>query len=723
MESVADLDHEAHALVDRATRPGGLQPVFQPIVRLADGAVVGYEALSRFPFAGSGPEECFARAMEVGRAVELEEAALRAIGRAGSPPAGELLFVNVSPAALADPRVQQLRGDLPDRLVLEVTERDAVDDYDELRAHLGCWTSNGVRLAVDDTGSGYASMRHAIQLLPEFLKLDRTLINGVDRDRMRQALVRSLVTFAREVGATVIAEGVETARQLRWLRESDVTLAQGYLFARPGPPWPAAWTGRVGRRVGAARPAAARLRQRLEHAHDARAAANAVVDHLFRRGDVMPSVYLEEDGRLRCYAQRGLWQVLDGMSPEAGITGLAFLTGECQVVPDVRRSAEYLQAIPGVKAEVCVPILVDDIVVGALNADCTSRLANDLTDDLQTVAELLGARLAKLGPRARRVPLRALMPTLTPLVSSTSRDDTLTALLAGTREACGFDSVMIALIGQNGLAPVAAAGPLAATLRDTRCGELDKLADLLTLLTSCYSTGESAGRALVGTEALRQSGARAMAAVPLFDGERRLGMIIVANTDPHPLSPDELEGLELIGMIAGSSLASVDEAEALRSMVTSDALTGIGNQGAFYQLLEQPSDSARALILLDIDRFKDVNDSRGHPFGDQVLREVGLAISDVTRRRDLVFRIGGDEFAVVFDDLDDDLDLARPVSRVDWAVKKVLDPFDVTASLGAAWIPCHEAGSGAFEHADTALYEAKRAARCASRSGAPAVAC
>lgn len=219
--------------------PGAVVPVFQPIVRLSDGHVIGYEALARMPGAASirPPHDWFALAEIVGLRVDLEMACWAAVALVGAPPDDAMLFVNTSPVTLVDRRLEVLGPSLPERLVLELTEQDAVSDYELLKTRLESWSNGGVRLAIDDTGAGYSSLRHVLQLSPEFLKLDRSLIQNIDRERSRRALVWSLVAFAREVGATVIAEGVERREELDVLREAGVHLAQGFLLGKPAPPW------------------------------------------------------------------------------------------------------------------------------------------------------------------------------------------------------------------------------------------------------------------------------------------------------------------------------------------------------------------------------------------------------------------------------------------------------------------------------------------------------
>ena len=220
--------------------PGALRAVVQPVVRLADGEVIGYEALTRAVDAvePGAPDAWFARAAIEGWSAELEAACLRAIVELGAPPEDRLLFVNVLPRHLVAPEVLALRELLPTRVVLELTEQEAIADVEAVRHALGRWTSAGARLALDDVGSGYAGLQQVVHLQPEFLKLDRSLITGIDSDRVRQALVASLVGFAGQVGTTIIAEGVETHSELKWLRDAGVPLAQGFHLARPGEPWP-----------------------------------------------------------------------------------------------------------------------------------------------------------------------------------------------------------------------------------------------------------------------------------------------------------------------------------------------------------------------------------------------------------------------------------------------------------------------------------------------------
>jgi EAL domain-containing protein (putative c-di-GMP-specific phosphodiesterase class I) len=121
----------------------------------------------------------------------------------------------------------------PRRIVLEVTEHAAVRDYGRLNAAVGTLRSRGVRLAVDDAGSGFASLQHILRLAPDFIKLDMELTRDVDNDLARRALAAALISFAAEIGATIIAEGIETEAELSTLRDLGVAYGQGFFLARP----------------------------------------------------------------------------------------------------------------------------------------------------------------------------------------------------------------------------------------------------------------------------------------------------------------------------------------------------------------------------------------------------------------------------------------------------------------------------------------------------------
>jgi PAS domain S-box-containing protein len=219
---------------------GGPMVVVQPIVDLTTGTVVGGEALSRF--AGppmQGPDRWFADATQVGLGCELELAAVRSAQRMiPSMPAGAYLSINVSPVTAMTPELFDLLARVkaaPGLIVLELTEHMDVTDYPKLGTALAALRRLGARIAVDDTGSGFASLRHILNLSPEFVKLDVDLVRNIDTDPARRALAAGLLIFTQEVGAVLVAEGIETQDELNTLREVGITHGQGYHLGRPAP--------------------------------------------------------------------------------------------------------------------------------------------------------------------------------------------------------------------------------------------------------------------------------------------------------------------------------------------------------------------------------------------------------------------------------------------------------------------------------------------------------
>jgi EAL domain-containing protein (putative c-di-GMP-specific phosphodiesterase class I) len=210
--------------------------VFQPIVDVLSREIVGMEALSRFAAEPlRSPDLWFIEASSVGLGPELEmKAVSAAVDELERLPAQSFLAVNVSPELVMSGKLESLveRG-ICERLVLELTEHVAVDDYDPIRREIAPLRDRGARVAIDDAGAGFASLRHILLLRPEIIKLDRSLTHGVDEDPVRRALAASLVSFASDVGAHLVAEGVETEGELSTLRVIGAEWVQGYHIAMP----------------------------------------------------------------------------------------------------------------------------------------------------------------------------------------------------------------------------------------------------------------------------------------------------------------------------------------------------------------------------------------------------------------------------------------------------------------------------------------------------------
>jgi EAL domain-containing protein (putative c-di-GMP-specific phosphodiesterase class I)/CheY-like chemotaxis protein len=223
--------------IERFVAGEGVSMAFQPIVDLASGATVGFEALARFSSPPPRPpNEWFAEAVALALGVQLElttvAQALRALPRV---PDGVYLALNCSHRAAVSEELAALLAPHAERLVLEITEHEAIEDYDDLVGALAPLRARGTRIAIDDAGAGFASLRHTLHIAPDIVKLDMSLTRGIDADRTKRALAAAMASFADEVGFALVAEGIETREELDALRELGVAFGQGFFLAEPGP--------------------------------------------------------------------------------------------------------------------------------------------------------------------------------------------------------------------------------------------------------------------------------------------------------------------------------------------------------------------------------------------------------------------------------------------------------------------------------------------------------
>lgn len=211
---------------------------YQPIVELASGRIVGVEALARFPSETKRtPEVWFDEAAEVGLGTELQVAAVRlALQALDVLPVDVFVSVNVDPTTAGSSELAHVVERWPaERIVVELTEHAPPSDYPSLRETLDTFRRSGVRIAVDDAGAGFASLRHILELAPDIIKLDISIVRDIDTESSQRALASALVGFAGEIGTQLVAEGVETAEEALTLYSLGVPLIQGYFAARPGP--------------------------------------------------------------------------------------------------------------------------------------------------------------------------------------------------------------------------------------------------------------------------------------------------------------------------------------------------------------------------------------------------------------------------------------------------------------------------------------------------------
>jgi EAL domain-containing protein (putative c-di-GMP-specific phosphodiesterase class I)/putative methionine-R-sulfoxide reductase with GAF domain len=229
---------EVRERIQKLLARGGPDTVVQPIFDLRKHSVVGFEALARFTGSDIPTHMWFEEASASGLALDLEASSVRAaLKTLAELPDDTYLSVNLSPEGATSGQIVDLLGDAPaERLVIEVTEHAVVQDYDALIDALKDARDRGTRIAVDDAGAGYASMRHILRLKPECIKLDIGITSGIDKDPVRRALASSLISFADEIGATIVAEGIESASEVNTLRDLGIGYGQGFFLGRPTPP-------------------------------------------------------------------------------------------------------------------------------------------------------------------------------------------------------------------------------------------------------------------------------------------------------------------------------------------------------------------------------------------------------------------------------------------------------------------------------------------------------
>ncbi len=222
-------------------REGAVFMEYHPIIVTATEEVYGYEALARGRRSGlRSPEVLLDVASQANLLWELSRLLRRRAveGIADALKEGELLFLNVDPHDFNDPEFRDITPESlgmsdPDRLVLEITERTAISDYPRFQQYLKTFRERGFRFAVDDAGSGYAGLGSIANLDPDYIKLDISLISNIDTNFLKQNLVETLVGFAENHGAMVVAEGVERRDEFETIKQIGVHLTQGFLFHKP----------------------------------------------------------------------------------------------------------------------------------------------------------------------------------------------------------------------------------------------------------------------------------------------------------------------------------------------------------------------------------------------------------------------------------------------------------------------------------------------------------
>jgi EAL domain-containing protein (putative c-di-GMP-specific phosphodiesterase class I) len=225
------------ALENACSNLDAISPVYLPVVELAKRHASGYELLARFSGGPAAPPAMwFESAAKLGLTAPLERRIMRAgFVTADALPEGAFVSINITAEALVSSQIQELfkQRDRYDNIVLEVSEEDTQEPG--VADALTVFRAGGGRLAVDDIGSGFSNLRDVLTLKPDILKVDRAIVRGVDRDKVKSAIVEGLNTMASRLEIPLLAEGIETREELTELERLGVPLGQGYLFGEPSP--------------------------------------------------------------------------------------------------------------------------------------------------------------------------------------------------------------------------------------------------------------------------------------------------------------------------------------------------------------------------------------------------------------------------------------------------------------------------------------------------------
>jgi diguanylate cyclase (GGDEF)-like protein len=416
----------------------------------------------------------------------------------------------------------------------------------------------------------------------------------------------------------------------------------------------------------------------------------------------LPSIYLLVDGRLRCQAARGYFQVVDGFTPSTGVIGRVVSTGEPVVIHDVRQDPSFIAAIPGLIAEACVPVRVHGALVGAVNVESTAWLPPDVELRLARAADALGRAIERLGGMPP-VPLAQRLARIA--VGLTSLTDGAEIRARAVEGALGVSGMSSAALSEEDAAGrwgvVTASGPLATTLAEWTDDDHRVIAAWVDAGTSSHFPGGV--DVPPGYEFLLRAGVRAIAVQPLVVAGRVTGLLTTADTHPVPHDPSVGAALELLAAQTAASLANAEAMAELSRRAREDPLTGLRNAASFAQDLGEAA-AGTACVLVDIDHFKQVNDTFGHVAGDRLLCALADELTAHLRDGALLYRVGGDELAVL---LQADEEAAAVVAeRLVVAARRVR----TTVSIGVALVG-DAPPQVARLRADEALYTAKSRGR------------
>nr|WP_092382671.1 sensor domain-containing diguanylate cyclase [Micromonospora phaseoli] len=452
---------------------------------------------------------------------------------------------------------------------------------------------------------------------------------------------------------------------------------------------------------------------RLPMASTVTEVCEAAVSALARYTPATIAILLHVHGRLRCVAATGSWQVFATVAPDAGIVGRVYTGGQPAIVPDVDADADHIPVRPDVTAELCVPVLDPaGRPIGVLDLQWTGPA--DLASwqvVAERVAARLGARIVALGGPAESRSEK-LLRHASAMTAATTEWDLMAAAIAAARDVSTLAAAVLLLGGRGGprlgaptVAPDGLETRIRAELGEVGRSALRRIIDRAHRYGAGYTLGESGHPPTAEHEPLVRAGVGTLVAVP-FGPPERGGVLLVA--DERLLRPDPTT-VNLMELLAGQAWGCLDRLrtlDRLRVQASSDPLTGLRHTGPFGQRIASATPGRTALLAIDVDGFKTVNDTYGHQAGDRVLVDLARALEGALRQGDELYRIGGDEFVAVIEvGLPDEA--VRVAERLTEAARRI----GRTISVGVALPHPGESPELTLRRADQALYAVKRRGR------------
>lgn len=469
---------------------------------------------------------------------------------------------------------------------------------------------------------------------------------------------------------------------------------------------------------------------RLRSARSAVDSCRAVVDVLGRHSDALIATLLHVHDHLRCVAAAGSWHVFSSVPLGRGVVGRVYASGRTTVLTDVTTDPEFIRLGPDVVAEICAPILDrTGQPLGALNLEWTGGPTTmpDLVawrDLAEQIGVLLGARIDELGGPPAETQAEKLLRHSVALSAAGTEAEVYARAAEAARDISGLSSAVV-------LTPIVTEPPDAVVLPGSFAGgvvlqssspakrdrvlvqrlaelgarELGVLLDRARRHGASFTLGDPDQLDPRGFEALTKAGVRTMIVTPI--GLGALGGVLVAFDDvtAHP-EPARVSLLELLGTQAWTCLDRVRSLTRLRHRASSDPLTGLRHHGPFGERLAAAEPGRTALLAIDVDQFKTINDTYGHAAGDRALVDLARALEATLRQGDELYRIGGDEFVAVVE-VPSTNEAVAVAERLAAAARRV----GRTISVGVALQRAEELGETTLNRADHALYEVKRHGR------------